>query len=331
MYSLIVGIDISKTTIDAAITRHGDKSIFHDSFLNKPFGFKQLLKWISKYQNEEDKLLVCMEHTGHYGQKLSEYLKTNGIDLSQINPLRIKRSLGLRREKSDKSDSKAIASYGLKFQEELVINNLTDGVFLDLQLLLAHRKRLQEKMLGFQRQEKYLKHCLTSAYAKQIIRNLRLNRRHLKKQLKQIEDHIDEFVSKYKALEDNFILLQSIPGIGRIIALYTLLYTKNFDAINSPRKFACYCGVAPFKNESGTSIRKGTRISFYANRTMKSILNFGAMNAVKFDPELKAYYQRKVEEKISKMLVLNAVRNKLIHRMYAVVSRGTPYVIKTFS
>lgn len=329
MYSLIVGIDISKTTIDAAITRHLEKEVFHDSFLNKPFGFKQLLKWINTYKKPEDKLLVCMEHTGHYGQKLSEFLKLREIDISQINPLRIKRSLGLRREKSDKSDSKAIANYGLKFQEELVINNLTDGVFLDLQLLLAHRKRLQEKMLAFQRQEKYLKHCLESAYAKQIIRNLKLNRRHFKKQFRQIEAHIEVFVAKYPELESNYRLLQTIPGIGSMISLYTILYTKNFKAIDCPRKFACYCGVAPFKNESGTSIRKGNRVSFYANRMMKGILNFGAMNAVKLDPELKAYYQKKVAEKNSKMLVLNAVRNKLIHRMFSVARRQTPFVIRT--
>ena len=257
MYSLIVGIDISKTTIDAAITRLNQKEVFHDSFLNKPFGFKQLLKWIDKHRLPNDQLLVCMEHTGHYGQKLSEFLKSKSIDISQINPLRIKRSLGLRREKSDKSDSKAIATYGFKFQEDLVINNLTDGVFLDLQLLLAHRKRLQEKMLAFQRQEKYLKHCIESTYAKQIIRNLRLNKRHLKKQFRLTEEHIEQFISKYSDLENNYRLLQSIPGVGSMISLYTILYTKNFTAIETPRKFACYCGVAPFKNESGTSVGKG--------------------------------------------------------------------------
>jgi len=61
---------------------------------------------------------------------------------------------------------------------------------------------------------------------------------------------------------------------------------------------------------------------------MKSILNFGAMNAIRNDPELRAYYLRKTKQKSSKMLVLNAVRNKLIHRMFAVVKRQTPYVVK---
>lgn len=330
MYNLIVGIDISKTTIDASITRKGEKVVNHDSFLNKLFGFKQLVKWIMKFEKEGDMVLVCMEHTGYYGQKLSEYLKGEKIDISQINPLKIKMSLGFRREKSDKSDSKAIAMYGLKFQDEMDINNLTDGVFLDLQLLLAHRRRLQDKMLDFQRQEKHLKDCMTSSYAKQIIRNLRLNRKHLKKQFVQAEDHLEDYVHKYPELEKNYHLLMSIPGVGNMIALHTLMYTHNFERISCPRKFACYCGVAPFKNESGTSVRKGTRTSFYANKIMKSILVFGAMNAVKWDPELKAYYQRKVEEKNNKMLVLNAVKNKLIHRMYAVVRRGSPFVVKTF-
>lgn len=116
--------------------------------------------------------------------------------------------------------------------------------------------------------------------------------------------------------------------LGRIISLYTILYTQNFQLIKCPRKFACYSGVAPFKNESGTSVRIGSRVSFYVNRKLKGMLNFGAMNAVKSDPQLRAYYERKTSEKGSKMLVLNSVRNKLIHRMFAVVKRGIPYVVQ---
>ena len=52
------------------------------------------------------------------------------------------------------------------------------------------------------------------------------------------------------------------------------------------------------------------------------------MNAIKYDPQLKEYYQKKLESGKSKMSVINAVRNKLIHRMYAVIRRGTPYVVQ---
>ena len=325
-YNLVIGLDISKSTLDASQVRQGSPQSGHDSFLNNELGFKHLLKWIRTYRDPEEEVLICLEHTGHYAHQLLLFLQKHGFEIAQINPLKIKRSMGLRREKSDKADSKAIALYGLRFQEEINFNGITEGEYLDLQLLLAHRKRIQEKKLSFQRQEKYLTHCFSDKCAKTITKDLKRYKKYFDKELKRMDGAIDEFMKSCPSLQRTYDLLQTIPGIGRIISLYTILYTKNFEGISSARKFACYSGVAPFKNESGSSVRKGTRVSFYANRKMKGMLTFGAMNAVKADPQLKAYYQRKTAEKVSKMLVLNAVRNKLIHRMYAVIRRGTPYV-----
>lgn len=328
MYNLVIGLDISKSTLDATLVRFGEKESAHDSFLNKKLGFQQLDRWIRRAVSGEDRVLVCMEHTGHYAQKLVAFLRGRSYDVAQVNPLKIKRSMGLRREKSDKADSMAIALYGLRFQEDLRVNASTDAEFLDLQLLLAHRKRVQEKVLAFQRQEKYLRHCLSNACAKVIVKDLLRFKKYFAKELRRIDALVDRFVEQHPGIGRNYDLLVSIPGIGRIIALYTILYTKNFEQIACPRKFACFAGVVPFRNESGTSVRKGSRVSFYANRKLRGMLNFGAMNAVKADPQLKAYYQKKTAEKNSKMLVLNAVRNKLVHRMFAVVRRGTPYVAR---
>ena len=327
MYNLVIGLDISKSTLDASCVRFGSSQAQHDAFLNKLLGFKQLLKWIDTFKSDKDKLLICMEHTGYYAHKLTDFLRKKAYDVAHVNPLRIKRSMGLRREKSDKADAKVIALYGLKFQEELHLNAVVNEEFLDLQLLLAQRKRVQEKMLAFQRQHKNLTHCLSTKSSKRIAKDTLRFKAYFAKEFKRVEQHIDLFIEQQEHIKRSYQLLLSIPGIGPIISLYTILHTRNSTQINCPRKFACYCGVAPFKNESGTSIRKGTRVSFYANRKLKAILNFGAMSAIRVDPQLKAYYQKKTAEKKSKMSVLNAVRNKLIHRMFAVIRRGTHFVV----
>src|SRR5690606_18926799 len=95
----------------------------------------------------------------------------------------------------------------------------------------------------------------------------------------------------------------------------------------TPNKYACYCGVAPFEYSSGTSVNFRTKVNPIANKPLKAMLNLAARSAITSDPELKLYYLRKVEEGKNKMSVLNAVRNKLIHRIFAVVKRGTPYVV----
>jgi len=328
MYNLVIGIDISKSTLDASSVKWNEKNTFHDSFLNKTLGFKQLVKWFSKNASTEDKILVCLEHTGYYSQALCEFLTKKRIDYALINPLKIKRSMGLQRGKSDKADSKVIAMYGLKFQEELHIGTALKDELLDLQLLLTHRKRLQDNELALQRQEKHLKHCVSGKTVKLILRNIKRTRVYISKHRKDFEKELDVFLAASPAIKKSYDLLTSIPGVGPMIAMNTIVCTRNFVQFNDPRKFSCYCGVAPFKNESGTSVRRGTRVSFFGNKKMKSLLNFGAMTAVKCDPQLKVYYQKKVAEGKSKMSVLNAVRNKLIHRMFAVINRQTPYVVQ---
>ena len=63
-----------------------------------------------------------------------------------------------------------------------------------------------------------------------------------------------------------------------------------------------------------------------ANKHIKSLFNMAAFSAIQADSELKAYYQRRIEAGKSKMSTINIVRNKLIHRVFAVIKRGTPYV-----
>lgn len=117
-----------------------------------------------------------------------------------------------------------------------------------------------------------------------------------------------------------------MKGVGLIIASYMLVYTQNYTTITEARCFASYSGVAPFGERSGTSINKTPHVSHLANKRMKSLLNNGAWVAVKYDKELKTYYKRKIEEGKHERVVINAVRNKLLGRIFASVKRGSPYV-----
>ena len=91
---------------------------------------------------------------------------------------------------------------------------------------------------------------------------------------------------------------------------------------------ACYCGVAPFEHTSGTSVRGKSRVSHYANKKLKKLLHLVALASIHSDHDLSNYYQRKVSEGKNKMLVINAVRNKILHRLCAVIKRGTPYTLE---
>jgi transposase len=109
-------------------------------------------------------------------------------------------------------------------------------------------------------------------------------------------------------------------------AIYLLVATKGFDVFENWRQLACYSGVAPFPYQSGTSIRGRNKVHPLADKKLKSLLNMCAICAVRYDRELKAYYERKVKEGKAKMLVINNVRAKLLARVFAVINRGTPFV-----
>ena len=119
--------------------------------------------------------------------------------------------------------------------------------------------------------------------------------------------------------------MKTIPGIGTQSAINLIIATNNFSNFNSAKHLACYAGVVPFQNQSGTIIKK-ERISKLANLKIKKLLHLAAMAACKSDPEIKSYYIRKVKEGKNKMSVLNAIRNKLVHRIMAVITRKTPYI-----
>ena len=127
-------------------------------------------------------------------------------------------------------------------------------------------------------------------------------------------------------MSQQYKLMVSIKGIGLIVAANLLVTTNCFTRFENSRKYACYSGIAPFTNQSGTSIKSKSRVSHYANKKMKSLLYLAASSAIQNDEEFKSYYQKRIEAGKSKMSTMNAVKNKIIARVFAVIKRGTPYV-----
>ena len=148
----------------------------------------------------------------------------------------------------------------------------------------------------------------------------------LKKQLALLDEKIRELIREDENLHQQQQLLKSIPGIGEITSVYILMATKGFTAFTNGRKFACYSGVAPFEHTSGTSIKGKTRVSHLADKKMKTLLHMASLTAIKYDPELKEYYNRKKSEGKHTMLVLNNIKCKMVYRIFAVIQRKSNFV-----
>jgi transposase len=324
---LFIGIDISKATIDVCVLSPSDiTDIHHHSFCNNTKGFSQLLRWL-KQKSEGvgvQDWRVCMENTGIYSLELNCLLNEKGIWQSMENALQIKRSMGVVRGKTDKADSKVIALYAYRFIDKLKPYVLPTVALLRLRALFSQRERL----VGMHSQLLVASQSV-KGYPKDLVKDIQVQNEKLLKnlavQIKGIDKSIKECLQKDTDLQRKSKLIQSVPGIGQQTAAYLLIVSQGMKSFATARQFACYSGCAPFAHQSGVSIRGKTKVHFIANRKMKMLLHMAAMNAITFNAELKAYYQRKVAEGKNPMSVLNAVRFKLICRIFSVINRNEEY------
>ncbi|HEV8081690.1 MAG TPA: transposase [Chitinophagaceae bacterium] len=143
------------------------------------------------------------------------------------------------------------------------------------------------------------------------------------KALQKTKEAIEQLIVK-TAQQDEEVAkkiqqVQSIKGIGPVTAVALLAYTKGFTIFANAKELACYCGVVPFTKRSGTSIRFKSTVSPHANKKLKKLLHLCALSVIKNDKEIQAYFERKVAEGKNKMCIINAVRNKLVHQVFAVI------------
>ena len=265
-----------------------------------------------------------MENTGMYSLELNCFLHEKGIWQSLENALQIKRSMGVLRGKTDKADCRTIAMYAYRFCDGLKQYVLPCATLLRLRALFSQRERLVDMHRQVQVSNQSMQGYppdLTKDIQKQnemLLENLSL-------QIKLSDKAIRECLKADAELQRKSRLIQSIPGIGQQIATYLLIISRGMESFSTPRQFACYSGCAPFEHSSGTSIRGKTRVHFLANKKMKMLLHMAAINAITFNEELKVYYQRKIAEGKNPMSVLNAVRFKLIGRIFSVVRRNEEF------
>lgn len=318
---VIAGVDVSKSTLDIFVKPMGVASRVE----NNTSGFKQWLDELKIIGNSPSKLLVIMEHTGQYSYRFESFLSSQGIDYCKIAALEIKRSLGLIRGKADKIDAQRIANYGWLRRDILTADTPCLDKTRKLKGLLSLRATMVRHRAGYIARLKEMIAAGTCTLSDLEGKTQKQTIDFFTKQISLLEKEIKALISSDEAISKTCQLLRSIKGVGWIIAAYMIGCTENFKRFTNARKFNCYAGLAPFKHESGSSIKNRAKVSHLANKEVKTLLNLGASSAIRYNQEMKAYYQKRVAEGKRKMSCLNIIRSKLVARMFAVVKRQTPY------
>ncbi len=316
-----IGIDISKKWIDVALlTIQNPDDIIHHQFEQSKEGFKAFDSWLKEnHIQTNEQTIFCMENTGIYNERLVNHLLKHKALVWVEMPLKIKKAGGFQRGKNDKADSIKIAWYAFRYQDQMTLLSPMDDSLRRLKRLSGQRSRIVKTITRLTVPLKELRACGMKSEAAEMEKIQAPVLASLKKAQQEIEYLIDQTIKQDEHLNHIARKVQKVIGIGPVTNTALLIYTNGFRGFETGKQLACYCGVVPFQKSSGSSIRYKPTVSPFANKELKTLIHLGAMSAIQYDPELKRYYKRRIAQGKDKMKVINAVRNKLVLRVFAVI------------
>ncbi len=299
-------------------------------FDNTQKGLTVMMSWLKRRGIKTTEMVICAEHTGVYTNPLIEFADKKGLALSLNSPLDIKHSMGIARGKNDVIDASRIAEYAYSHKDKLKLYEKPSDNIKKLQYLLTERRQYMRQRTALINLD-----CAMGKYGTSETRSRSESaKKHCEKLVKKVEDQMLAIIYSDPDVKRNYDLISSVKGIGLINAINTIVYTNNFKSFETPRRYACYIGVAPFDHTSGTSVKGRTQVSKICRTQQKAELSMAARSAIVSDPGLRKYYLRKMKEKgggkNAHGVVLNAVKFKIILRMFAVVRSGEPYKVLNY-
>lgn len=325
-----VGIDVSKQTIDVAFIIQAGQQRTQPCwkiFDNNEHGFWQMKTWLqSNHVLFNKNTLFVIENTGLYHRLLVNFCNKHQWQLCIENGAQVKWSLGIARGKSDKVDSRRLAVYAVRFADRLKPSSVLHEGIQAIKDLITLRNRHMVQLGSLQTHLKELKITTDGNAVKELQKMHAPLIKAMKATIKKAETAIVKKIEENELTRRQYMLLLSIPCIGPVTASYLIACTNAFTTCSSGKQLACYCGVVPFEYQSGISIKGKHHVHRMANKNLKTLLHLCALSAIKYVSDLRDYFNRKVEEGKHKMSIINAIRNKLLLRAFAVVKNDKPFV-----
>ena len=311
----VVGIDISKGTFDACLLTPDGKAR-DKGFPNTPDGFAALLAWADGHGAGAR---FGMEATGGYEGALAAHLHAAGRHVSVVNPTRVKYAgvLRGRRNKTDKADARRIAAY-TRDESPPAWCPPTPEV-RELQAFVRRRDDL--RALAAQEKARLESPLLTPAARRSVARVVKL----LGKEADAMQAAADALIAGAPALAADAELLVSISGVGPQTASTVPAELPPVDRVPSAQAAAAYCGLSPREFKSGSSVRGRTRLSKCGNARLRKALYLPTLTAIRFNPVLKAFFERLVEAGKPKMQAVGACMRTLVMICYGVLKNRKPF------
>lgn len=317
-----LGIDVAKAKLDCSLLldpTSGKRKA--KSVANSKAGVHDLLLWLSKQGIEPATSHAILEGTGVYHEQAAIALCDAGVTVSIVNPAQVRdfaKGLAIR-TKTDGVDSLVLARYGALLQPAAWTPPSQQA--RALQALLSRREAIaQDLRRELNRQEK----ADATDTPVLIQQSLRESITFLQTQLAKLQQDIDDHIDRHPELKADLDLLTSIPAIGPQAGsnLLSVMHQHQFE---HAEQLAAYLGVVPVERQSGSSVLGKARLSKAGPARVRAVLYMAAIVATRYNPHVKALYERLLARGKAKMAALGAAMRKLVHLCFGVLKTRQPY------
>lgn len=319
----VIGIDVSKKKLDSLWLRDVDnRKVKVKVQGNTPVGHKQLLAWAAKQTGSPvEDILFVMEATGIYHERLAYTLYEAGAQVAVLNPAQVRdyaKGIAVR-TKTDKKDSLVLALYGSK--EPVRLWQPEPEAVRRLKALMSRLSALEEDI---RREKNRLEKAQISQGTGAVEDSIHTVLAGLEQEKSRLEKLIDEHIGGHPQLKKDQQLLETIPGVGKVLGRYMMTVFRSRD-FSSAGQMAAYLGTVPVEYQSGTSVNRRPRLSKAGNATIRAKLYLPAVVASRYNPVAKALYERLLARGKPPMAAIGAVMRKLVHICFGVLKHQQAY------
>ena len=308
--ALYIGIDVSKATLDIDAYPLSATRLSTTQFRNDDLGRKQLSALLADWQPK----LIVMEATGGLESPIAAELAMAGLSVAVVNPRQARdfaKALGVL-AKTDAVDAQVLARFAEAIKPEARALKSSDLMALDS--VLTRRRQLVEMITAESN-----RHAQASGkIAKQIAQHTIW----LRKRLSEADEDLDDAIAQSPLWQAQSDLISSVPGVGKVTATSLLAELPELGHL-ARREISALVGVCPFNRDSGG--HKGRRAIWGGRASIRAVLYMAALVASRYNPVIKAFYQKLLAAGKMKKVALVACMRKLLVILNAMVKNNTPW------
>jgi transposase len=318
-YQLFAGIDVAAASATAAWMHPNTRPSRPITIAQTPKGYDTLKHHLLSTGISAEAILVVIEATGSYWMTLATTLAEAGFAVAVINPAQahdFAKAL-LKRAKTDAIDAQTLAELGAKLQP--AVWTVPPAVYAELQQRLMQR----EALIQIRTQVRNQLHALLRQprVIASVQRRMETLLETLNDQIAEVEREMTQALGQDDAWAAAAARLQTISGVGQLTAIWLLVTTLNFTLCRTAEEATSHAGLAPYVRHSGSSVRGRAQIGQAGNRHLRRALYLASLSATRYNPIIKAFYERlRAAGKPPKVARCAAAR-KLLHIAWAVVTK----------